>query len=249
MNEDIAATAVRGTQQLGSVPDPRYDGVFAAWYGKGPGVDRSLDALKHGNYSGAHRNGGVLLFYGDDHAGKSSTVSHQSEQAMAAAQIPSLYPADVGEIIEYGLPGHAMSRYSGAWVGVKLVNEVAEQTATIDIDLDGFAPVLPEQPDLPPEGLHVRADSRIPLREEQIVVQHRLPMVRRFVRANRIDRGLPRGHAAPRPRHRRQELCRHPPGARPARPRRRARGGARPVALQGRLHLAVGAAERLVRLI
>ncbi|WP_174278680.1 indolepyruvate ferredoxin oxidoreductase family protein [Sphingomonas bacterium] len=188
INEDIAATAVRGTQQLGSVPGPRFDGVFAAWYGKGPGVDRSLDALKHGNYGGAHRNGGVLLFYGDDHAGKSSTVSHQSEQAMAAAQIPSLYPADVGEIIDYGLLGYAMSRYSGSWVGMKLVNEIAEQTLTVDIDLDGVAPVLPPQPDLPPEGLHVRADSRVPLREEQIVVEHRLPAIQRFVRANRIDR-------------------------------------------------------------
>jgi len=188
VNEDIAATAVRGTQQLGSVPDPRFDGVFAAWYGKGPGVDRSLDALKHGNYGGAHRHGGVLVFYGDDHGGKSSTVSHHSEQAMAAALIPSLYPADVGEIVEYGLLAYAMSRFSGSWVGMKLVNEVAEQTATVDINVPDFRAVLPEPANLPPEGVHARTNSFMPLREEQIVSEHRLPLVHQFVRANGIDR-------------------------------------------------------------
>lgn len=197
VNEDIAATAVRGTQQLGSVPDPRYDGVFAAWYGKGPGVDRSLDALKHGNFGGTHRHGGVLAFYGDDHGGKSSTVSHHSEQAMAAALIPSLYPADVGEIVEYGLLAYAMSRFSGSWVGMKLVNEVAEQTATVSLDITGFAPVLPERAGLPPEGIHTRTHSFIPLRDEQIVTEHRLPLVRQFVRANKIDRTTFRA-AAPR---------------------------------------------------
>ena len=105
LNEDIAATALRGTQQLNAVSKPRVEGVFAAWYGKGPGVDRSCDALKHGNYAGSHPKGGVILFYGDDHGGKSSTVAHQSEQALAASLIPSLYPADAGEILTYGLLG------------------------------------------------------------------------------------------------------------------------------------------------
>lgn len=188
INEDMAATAVRGTQQLDAFDHPDVDGVFAAWYGKGPGVDRSGDALKHGNLHGSHPNGGVLVLYGDDHGGKSSSIAHHSEQAMTAALIPSLYPACVGEIIEYGLLGFALSRYSGAWVGLKLVNEVAEQTATVDIDVSACAPVLPETEDLPPEGVHARPRSFGPLREEQIATEHRLPLVQAFVRANRIDR-------------------------------------------------------------
>ncbi|MBV1686275.1 indolepyruvate ferredoxin oxidoreductase family protein [Novosphingobium sp. G106] len=188
VNEDIAATAVRGTQQLDAVPNPRYDGVFAAWYGKGPGVDRSGDAFKHGNYVGAHRNGGVLVFYGDDHGGKSSTVAHQSEQAVAASLIPSLYPANVEEILRFGLLGIALSRFSGSWVGIKCVNEVAEQTATIDLDLDGFEIVVPERPADLPIGINIEQATYNPLREEQIVVEHRLPLVHAFVRANGIDR-------------------------------------------------------------
>lgn len=188
VNEDLAATAVRGTQQLNFVPNPRVEGVFAAWYGKGPGVDRSLDALKHGNYGGVHPKGGVLIVYGDDHGGKSSTVAHHSEQSMAAAAIPSLYPADVEEILQFGLLGYALSRYSGSWVGLKLVNEVAEQTATVDFAIEDLSVILPPVVDLPPEGVHVRANSFMPLREEQIVHEHRLPLVQRFVRANSIDR-------------------------------------------------------------
>lgn len=188
LNEDIAATAVRGTQQIDAVPGARCDGVFAAWYGKGPGVDRSGDAFKHGNLAGAHPKGGVLLFYGDDHGGKSSTTAHHSEQAIAAALVPSLYPADVGEILEYGLLGYALSRYSGSWIGLKLVNEVVEQTASIDIDLTSFHPILPATGDLPPEGVHVRTGAFNPMREDQIASEHRLPLVHKFVRANRIDR-------------------------------------------------------------
>ncbi|MEN2791297.1 indolepyruvate ferredoxin oxidoreductase family protein [Sphingomonas oligophenolica] len=188
VNEDLAATAVRGTQQIDFVPGPRVDGVFAAWYGKGPGVDRSIDALKHGNYAGSHPKGGVTIFYGDDHGGKSSTVAHHSEQAMASARIPSLYPADVGEVLRFGLLANALSRYSGSWVGVKLVNEVAEQTETIDIDLSGFDVSLPPHQAGPPEGLHVRRAYLPPVREEQIVDEFRLPLVMSFVRANGIDR-------------------------------------------------------------
>ncbi len=189
LNEDIAATALRGTQQLDAVPHPRCAGVFAAWYGKGPGVDRSGDAFKHGNYAGSHPKGGVVLFYGDDHGGKSSTVAHQSEQALAASLIPSLYPADVGEILTYGLLGFAMSRYSGSWVGVKCVDEVAEQTATVDLGLDGPPAAEPAAPGTPPEeGVHIRQGAFNPLREEQIVLEHRLPRVHAFVRANGIDR-------------------------------------------------------------
>ena len=119
VNEDIAATAVAGTQQIDQLPGARHEGVFAAWYGKGPGVDRSGDAFKHGNYAGAHAKGGVLIFFGDDHAGKSSTVAFQSEQAIVASSIPILYPADPGELIEYGLFGYALSRHSGSWVSAE----------------------------------------------------------------------------------------------------------------------------------
>jgi len=190
VNEDIAATAIRGTQQLNAVPNPRYAGVFAAWYGKGPGVDRSGDAFKHGNYAGSHPLGGVLIFYGDDHAGKSSTVAHQSEQAISASLIPSLYPADVQEVLSYGLLGFAMSRYSGSWVGIKCVNEVAEQTATVDLDLDHFQPVTPPLPADSPREIHIHQDAYNPLREEQIVIEHRLPLVHAFVRANQLDKAM-----------------------------------------------------------
>ena len=186
INEDLAATAVWGTQQLGVIKEPMVDGVFALWYGKGPGVDRSGDALKHGNYTGAHPKGGVLLVLGDDHPGKSSTIAHQSEPAMVAQQIPVLYPAHVGEIIEFGLLGWALSRHSGCWVALKLVNETIEQTATIaphhDLEI-----VLPETSDLPPEGVHYRGVFAA-ARDEIIHKRHRLPMALRFCRANRLDR-------------------------------------------------------------
>ncbi|HKY82697.1 MAG TPA: indolepyruvate ferredoxin oxidoreductase family protein [Sphingobium sp.] len=190
VNEDMAATAVRGTQQIESVPNPLYDGVFGAWYGKGPGVDRAGDALKHGNYIGAHRNGGVVAFYGDDHGGKSSSLSHHSEQAMASYLIPSFYPADPGEVLSYGLLAYELSRYSGLWVGVKLVNEIAEQTLTVDLNLDDFAPVIPGYGELPPEGIHVRGGALTPMRDEEIVSDYRLPLVPGFIRANGLDRTI-----------------------------------------------------------
>jgi indolepyruvate ferredoxin oxidoreductase len=114
VNEELAATAVWGSQQVNLYRGAKYDGVFAMWYGKGPGVDRCGDVFKHGNAAGASKYGGVLLLAGDDHACKSSTLPHQSEHAFDAAMIPVLYPAGVQEIIELGLHGFAMSRYSGA---------------------------------------------------------------------------------------------------------------------------------------
>jgi indolepyruvate ferredoxin oxidoreductase len=190
VNEDIAATAIRGTQQIESVPGAKYDGVFAAWYGKGPGVDRSGDAFKHGNYVGAHRHGGVLVFYGDDHAGKSSTVAHQSEQAMSASLIPSLYPSNAQELLDYGLIGIALSRYSGSWVGVKCVNEVVEQSATIDLDPERASTLAPTMPEGQAAEVHVRNGAFDPLLEEQIVIERRLPLIQAFLRVNRIDRTI-----------------------------------------------------------
>ncbi len=193
VNEDIAATAVAGTQQIDQLPGARHEGVFAAWYGKGPGVDRSGDAFKHGNYAGAHAKGGVLIFFGDDHAGKSSTVAFQSEQAIVASSIPILYPANPGELVEFGLFGYALSRHSGSWVSIKCVNEIVEQTGTFEIDLEGFAATLPDLPPPPPEGIHARRRAFSPLRDEQIVNEHRMPLVGPFIRANRIDRTIFRG--------------------------------------------------------
>jgi indolepyruvate ferredoxin oxidoreductase len=189
VNEDLAATAVWGTQQLNMLPDPNVDGVFSIWYGKGPGVDRSGDAMKHGNYAGTHPNGGVLVVYGDDHPGKSSTLAHQSDLALAANSIPSLYPSSVQEYIDFGLLGWALSRYAGLWVGFKTVNETIEQTATIDIAMDDFEVVLPDRGDTPPNALHILDGTfDLPLKTETDIVQYRLPLVHRFVRANGVDR-------------------------------------------------------------
>lgn len=188
VNEDLAATAIWGTQLLNSVPDPTVDGVFSIWYGKGPGVDRCGDVFKHANYAGTHENGGVLVVYGDDHPGKSSTVSHQSEQALAANLIPSLYPADVSEFIDYGVLGWALSRYAGLWVGFKCVNETVEQTATIDIDLDSIDIKLPNRDEFPADTINQKSRNLVqPQVTESNVINNRLPLVHRFVLANNID--------------------------------------------------------------
>jgi len=188
VNEDLAATAVTGTQQLDLVPDPQVDGVFSIWYGKGPGVDRSVDALKHGNYSGAHRNGGVLVVYGDDHPGKSSTVGNQSDPVLASIAVPSLYPASVTEFIEFGLKGWALSRYSGLWVGFKCVNETIEQTATCDVHIDGVDIVFPDGGDLPEGGVNHRPIAYDREADERLVHTVRLPLVHEFVRTNDLNR-------------------------------------------------------------
>ncbi|MGE0802588.1 MAG: indolepyruvate ferredoxin oxidoreductase family protein [Lautropia sp.] len=188
VNEDLAATAVWGTQQLRQMGPARVDGVFGMWYGKGPGVDRSGDPIKHANYAGTHPQGGVLAVFGDDHPGKSSTIAHHSEQAMAANNVPVLYPSNPGEIIRFGLLGYALSRYSGCWVGLKLVNETVEQTTVVVREPESSSIVRPGAEDLlPPEGVHFRGVFG-PARDEAILLNHRLPLVRRFARANRVDR-------------------------------------------------------------
>jgi indolepyruvate ferredoxin oxidoreductase len=188
VNEDLAATAIWGTQQASLMPAPKYDGVFSIWYGKGPGVDRSGDVLKHGNRQGASKHGGVLVVAGDDHPGKSSTVSHQSEQALAASFIPVLFPASVEEIIEYGLLGWAMSRFTGLWVGLKVINETVEATTTVDLDRTRPVITLPEVA-MPPTGLNTNPRPMV-IREadEMLTVRYRLPALHAFARANRIDR-------------------------------------------------------------
>ena len=194
VNEDLGATAVWGTQQLAVMGDANVDGVFALWYGKGPGVDRAGDVLKHGNYAGTHPNGGVLVVAGDDHQGKSSTVAHHSQQALAANSIPVLYPADVGEFARFALLGWALSRYSGCWVGFKVVNETAEQAMTCRFDLDAFDVTLPDEsvtgplpPEGIPDGIHYRG-AYAPAQDEILLRRYRLPRVAAFARANGLDR-------------------------------------------------------------
>src|SRR3569623_152680 len=131
VNEDLALRAVAGTQQIDFVPGRTVDGVFGLWYGKGPGVDRSGDAIKHANLAGTSPLGGIVLAFGDDHAGKSSTTAHQSDLTLASWGVPVLYPATIGEIVDFGIAAYAMSRFSGALVGLKLVNETAEATGVL----------------------------------------------------------------------------------------------------------------------
>ncbi|MEM1114776.1 MAG: indolepyruvate ferredoxin oxidoreductase family protein, partial [Pseudomonadota bacterium] len=184
VNEDLAATAVWGSQQFDLLDQPLVDGVYGMWYGKGPGVDRSGDPMKHGNLFGAHKHGGVLVVYGDDHPGKSSTVAHQSEQALAANSIPSLYPANVAEIIEYGLAGWALSRYSGLWVGLKTVNETVEQTATVNFSDLTMRFAEPAGDGLP-DAAHAHAYN--PQGDEVMLQRTRLPLARKFIYEARLD--------------------------------------------------------------
>src|SRR5262249_12714793 len=128
--EDLAATAVFGSQMAGLFPNPKYDGVLGMWYGKAPGVDRSGDAFKHANYAGVGKNGGVLALVGDDPISKSSTLPSHSEVALWDALIPTIYPGNVQEILDLGLHGFMMSRISGLWVGMKVVTNVADEAAT-----------------------------------------------------------------------------------------------------------------------
>lgn len=189
INEDLAATAIWGTQQLDNLADEvTVDGVFSLWYGKGPGTDRCGDVFKHGNFSGTHKNGGVLLVAGDDHPSKSSTIANQSELAMIAGSIPVVYPSNVEEFFEFGLFGWAMSRYCGLWVGFKSVNETVEQTSTVDIDIDAFNFKLPDDAPTPDRSVHYKPRTYAPMLDEVDVARVKLPMAQAFARANNIDK-------------------------------------------------------------
>lgn len=187
LNEDLAMAAVWGTQQLDFLPGRKVDGVFAIWYGKGPGVDRSGDALKHANFAGSHPNGGVLVVCGDDHNGKSSSLGHQSDQAMMAANIPLLYPASVQDYLDLGLHGFAISRFSGALTGFKAVNETITATATVEVDPARISTVMPADAPMAPEGVHIRPEYD-PQGQDNRVARYKLPRARAYVRANRLDR-------------------------------------------------------------
>ncbi len=187
VNEDLGATAVWGSQQAGLWPDAKHDGVFAIWYGKGPGVDRSGDVFKHGNFAGSSRHGGVLALAGDDHACKSSTVPHQSEHAFAAAMMPVLNPSNVQEILDLGLYGWAMSRFSGCWVGFKTIAETVDSSASVYVDPHRIEIALPEDFDMPEGGLNIRWPDP-PMVQEHRLMQDKMYAALAFCRANRLDR-------------------------------------------------------------
>src|SRR5215204_529418 len=163
INEDLAATAVWGTQAAELRDECKFDGVFSIWYGKGPGVDRTGDVFRHANFAGTSRNGGVLALMGDDHTAESSTTSHQSEFHFVDVMIPVLNPAGVQEIIDYGLYGWAMSRFTGTWVGLKCMHETVESTAVVDGSLDRLGIVVPGQDEfrMPPGGLNIRLGDTV----------------------------------------------------------------------------------------
>lgn len=186
LNEELAATAVRGTQELAWFGESEYDGVFGLWYGKGLGVDRACEALKLGNLEGASATGGVLVVAGDDHGGKSSASAHQSEHTLIAGMIPVLYPSTIDEIISFGLYGWAMSRFSGAYAGLKCITDTLDLTASIELP-DIHHPFVVPEFEMPAGGLNVRY-TPAPLELEALTVQHRLPAVQAFARANPIDR-------------------------------------------------------------
>ena len=186
VNEDLAATACWGTQQVTLYEDATHEGVFSIWYGKGPGVDRSMDVLKHANAAGTSRHGGVLVLAGDDHAAKSSTVAHQSEHNLMSAGIPMLYPSSVQEYLDYGLHGWAMSRYAGLWVGMKCVTEVVESSASVYVDPQRPQILLPDDFPLPADGLNLRWPDT-PLAQEARLLDHKLYAALAYVRHNRLN--------------------------------------------------------------
>ena len=188
INEDLALTAVWGSQQNSIFQDCRYDGVFSMWYAKGPGVDRSGDVLRHGNLAGTSPHGGVLLLAGDDHTAKSSTAPHQTEYAFMDAMIPTLSPSGIQEFLDLGLYGWAMSRFSGCWVSFKVISETMDSTASVSVDPERVQIILPEEAlELPPEGLHIRFPDP-PLVQEERLHRHKLRAVVAFARANNLDK-------------------------------------------------------------
>ena len=187
VNEDLAATALWGSQQATLDPLATCEGVFGLWYGKGPGLDRSGDAMKHGNFAGSDPHGGVLALAGDDHGARSSTLAHQSDHAFIHFAMPVLNPAGVAELLEYGLLGLALSRFAGCWVGLKCITDIVESGATVAVDPGYPAIVLPEDFEMPEGGLNIRAVDT-PLDQEARALGPRLDAARAFAAANRMDR-------------------------------------------------------------
>ncbi len=187
VNEDLAATAVWGSQQTNLFAGARYDGVFSMWYGKGPGVDRSMDVIKHANAFGTSKYGGVLAVAGDDHACKSSTLPHQSEHMFIGASVPVLAPANVQEVLDLGVYGWELSRYSGCWVALKAITENMDSAISADIDPGRIQIHLPEEFRLPADGVHARWPDK-PLEQELRLNKYKIYAAREFARANGLNR-------------------------------------------------------------
>jgi len=195
VNEELGATAVWGSQHVGMRPGARFDGVFGIWYGKGPGLDRAMDVLKHANAAGTSPHGGVLAIVGDDHGAKSSTLPHQSDHNFQAAFVPFLAPASVHEFVEYGLLGLAMSRFAGTWVGFKATADTVETSATIDLANERRQIIVPAF-DFPEGGIHIRGGD-IWREEDTRLQRYKGFAALAFAKANGIDRTI---FDTPRPR-------------------------------------------------
>ena len=187
LNEELAATALWGSQQAELRGEGKFDGVFGLWYGKGPGVDRSGDAFRHANLAGTSPHGGVIALMGDDHTAELSTTAHQSEFAFLDAMMPVLAPAGVQEILDYGALGWALSRYAGVWVGLKCVKDTIELTAVIDAALERVTPVTPFNFDMPEGGLSIRTPDSV-LAQEARLQEHKRAAAVAWIAANKINR-------------------------------------------------------------
>ncbi len=196
INEDIAATALWGSQQAELRGEGKFDGVFGLWYGKGPGVDRTGDVFRHANFAGTSRYGGVLALMGDDHTAESSTTAHQSEYHFIDVMIPILNPAGVQEILDYGLYGWAMSRFCGTWVALKSMHETVESTAVIDGSLERVNIVIPEDFVMPEGGLNIRLHDTI-LGQEARLHDYKRDAMLAFVRANKLNKYITSGGRTP----------------------------------------------------
>ncbi|MFM8508889.1 MAG: indolepyruvate ferredoxin oxidoreductase family protein, partial [Betaproteobacteria bacterium] len=190
VNEELAATAVWGTQQLDLYPQSKkHDGVFGIWYGKGPGVDRTADVFKHANMAGTARHGGVIAVAGDDHVAKSSTAAHQSDHIFKACGLPVFFPSTVQDILDMGLHAFAMSRFAGVWTGMKTIQEVVESASSIDVSPHRVQIVLPEDFPMPPGGVHIRWPDAA-LEQEQRLFSHKWYAALAYVRANRLNHNV-----------------------------------------------------------
>jgi indolepyruvate ferredoxin oxidoreductase len=193
LNEDLGATAVFGSQMASLFPNPRYDGVLGIWYGKAPGVDRTGDAFKHANYAGVGKNGGVLALAGDDPLSKSSTLPTHSEVALYDAFMPTIFPGNVQDVLDFGLHGFMLSRSSGLWVGMKIVTNVADEAGTADVDPDRVVPVIPTVEFEGKPFRHQINVNLIPpygLEMERTIHGARLELARRYAWENKLDRIL-----------------------------------------------------------
>src|ERR1700732_2304282 len=196
INEDIAATALWGSQQAELRGEGKFDGVFGLWYGKGPGVDRTGDVFRHANFAGTSRHGGMLALMGDDHTAESSTTAHQSEYHFIDVMIPILNPAGVQEIVDYGLYGWAMSRFCGTWVALKSMHETGESTAVIDGSLERVNVVIPQDFAMPEGGLTIRLRDTI-LGQEARLHDYKRDAMLAFVRANKLNKYIASGGRSP----------------------------------------------------